>query len=249
MTQQTQSSPLQGMARDPQLAVSSRKARPAAWLRMIATASASGIAIAAAVMIAEVAAPQEYRPSTIGASAASNFEIIMINETVIPKAEAELMIEESRAEGQRNAEIIFQEELKGVELDFQEGLKEVEFQYQKRVALVQANLQDSLKAYDSLYNRANMIQQVAYQMEASLMSVKQQAIKETQGGRQFVANLADLGCYFSPEACEVSRQTRQQIANDLVDVSRYRSGEVSRDYLKGIQDPAQLRSRLMPNGY
>ena len=249
MTQQNQTSPLQGSMREPQLSANSQKAKPALWLRMIATASVSSLTIAGAIVIAEVSAPQDYRPSSIGAHAASNFERIMINETVIPKSEAVLQIEEAHAEGQRNAEIKFQEELKQVELRFQDELKEIEFQYQKRVALVQANLQDSLKAYDSLYNRANMIQQVAYQMEASLMGVKQQAIKETQGGRQFVANLADLGCYFSPEACEVSRQTRQQIANDLVDVSRYRSGEVSRDYLRGIQDPAQLRSRLMPNGY
>lgn len=246
-TQQTP--PLQSTARDPQLAVTSQRAKPALWLRMIAAASVSSVAITAGVLLAEVTAPQDYRPSSVGAHAASNFEKIMIRETVIPKAEAELMIEESRAEGQRNAEITFQDELKQVELRYQAGLKEIEFDFQKKVSMVQANLQDSLKAYDSLYQRANMIQQVAYQMEATLMNVKQDAIKQTQGGRTFVTNLADIGCYFSPEACEISRQTRQQIANDLVDVSRYRSGEVSRDYLQGVQDPAQLRSRLMPNGY
>jgi len=249
MTQQSQSPPLQATARDKDLAVNNRRATPALWLRLLATASVSSVAIAGAVLLAEVTAPQDWRPTSIVAGAAVNFETLMIEGTVIPKAEAELMIEESRAEGQRNAEITFQKELKAVELDFQEGLKEVEFNYQKKVAVVQANLQDSIKSYESLYQRANMIQQVAYQMEASLMSVKQDVIKQTQGGRTFVTNLADLGCYFSPEACEVSRQTRQQIANDLVDVSRYRSGEVSRDYLKGVQDPAKLRSRLMPNGY
>ena len=112
----SQTPPLQSTTRDPQLAASSQKAKPALWLRVIATASVSSAVITAGVLLAEVTAPQDYRPSSIGALAASNFEKIMIRETVIPKAEAELMIEEARAEGQRNAEILFQADLKEVEL-------------------------------------------------------------------------------------------------------------------------------------
>ncbi|CAM3739304.1 hypothetical protein [Litorimonas haliclonae] len=249
MTQQSQTPPLQSTARDPQLAVSSQRAKPALWLRVIATASVSSAVITAGVLLAEVAAPQDYHPSSIGALAASNFEKIMIRETVIPKAEAELMIEEARAEGQRNAEILFQTDLKDVELRYQKGLKDIEFEFQRNIAIVQANLQDSLKAYDMLYQRTNMIQQVAYQMEASLMNVKQEAMTKTHGGWNLMTMLGDVGCALSsPEACRLAQEGRQKIANDLVDISRYRSGEVSRDYLQGIQDPAQLRSRLMPNG-
>lgn len=225
------------------------RSRTKTLLQGAAKLTFSGLALTAVLVGVEMYAPHEYKVSTIWATADANFEALKIKGTVIAQADAERMIAEARIEGERVSELKFQDSLKDVELRYQTGLKDIEFKFQRNIAIVQANLQDSLKAYDMLYQRTNMIQQVAYQMEASLMNVKQQSMTKTHGGWNIMTMLGDVGCALSsPEACRLAQEGRQKIANDLVDVSRYRSGEVSRDYLQGIQDPAQLRSRLMPNG-
>ena len=207
---------------------------PRGLLRTLLSLTAPGFVIVACVGIAELAAPHEWKPSVLIASAMSDYENEVTAQTLAIREEAEQRIAEARAEGERTAELAFQEEL-----------KEIELAYNSELQTIQANLQSGMDAYKSLYDRANMIQQAVYQMEGVMLNYRQQAIRDTQGANSFLANAADIGCVFAPEFCGVSDNIRTDMADQLNDAGRRGAGSLSQDYLRGLPDPAQLQGQLM----
>ncbi len=209
-------------------------AHPRGWLRKIATLGMPGLVIIVAIALMQLFAPPHLKPAYILAMALSQYENTIIAETKEEKAAAEELIAQARADGERQAEIVFQADLKAIEFD-----------YQQKFATVQAQLQNGIAAYQSLYDRANMIQQGALQMENALLQYKQQAIRDTQGGKSFIANAADIGCVFAPEFCEVGNKVRQGMADDLVSAGRRGTGQITRDLLDGMPHPADLQAGAM----
>jgi len=208
--------------------------QPRGWMRTLLTLSAPGFVIVACLGAAELFAPTKWKPTITVGEAIARYEVTVIRETLMDKTKAEELIAQARAEGERQAELAFQTDL-----------KELEFTYQEKLVTVQTQLQSGLAAYQSLYERANFIQQAVYQMEGTILQHKQQAIRSTQGGKELVANVADFGCFFVPELCKVGDGIRDKMADELVDAGRRGAGQVSRDYLQGIPDPAQLQARIM----
>lgn len=207
---------------------------PRGLLRTLLSLTAPGFVIVACIGVAELTAPHEWKPSVLIASAMSDYENELTEQTLAIREEAEQRIAEARAEGERAAEIRFQEDL-----------KEIELAYNAELQTIQANLQSGMDAYKSLYDRANMIQQAVYQMEGVMLNYRQQAIRDTQGANSFLANAADIGCVFMPEFCGVSDNIRTDMADQLNDAGRRGAGSLARDYLLGLPDPAQLQGQLM----
>ncbi|GAB5489651.1 MAG: hypothetical protein Pars2KO_32210 [Parasphingorhabdus sp.] len=162
------------------------------------------------------------------------YEVTVIRETLMDKTKAEELIAQARTEGEREAEIAFQTQL-----------KELEFIYQEKLVTVQAQVQTGMDAYKSLYERANLIQQAVYQMEGTVLQYKQQAIRDTQGGKSWVANAADIGCVFVPELCKVGDGIRDDMSDELVRAGRRGAGQMSQDYLRDLPDPASLQGQMM----
>lgn len=218
----------------PQLQPMQPVVQPRGWLRTLATLSMPGLVIVFFLGLMQLFAPPQWKPAYLLAAAMSQYEVTVIRETLVDRAEAERMVAEARAEGEREAEI-----------EFQAQLKELEFTYQAKFATVQAQLQSGMEAYKSLYDRANLIQQAVYQMEGTVLQHKQQAVRDSQAGKALVANAADIGCAFVPELCKIGDNIRDDMADELVDAGRRGAGQVSQDYLRGLPDPAQLQSQLM----
>lgn len=208
--------------------------QPRGWMRTLLTLSAPGFVIVACLGAAQIVAPYDWKPTVLVGKAIAQYEVTVIQDTLMDKAEAEKQIAEARAEGERVAELAFQTDL-----------KELEFTYQEKLVTVQTQLQSGLAAYQSLYERANLIQQAVYQMEGTILQHKQQAIRSSQGGKELVANVADVGCFFVPDLCKVGDGIRDKMSDELVDAGRRGAGQVSRDYLQGMPDPAQLQSGIM----
>jgi len=207
--------------------------QPKRWLRMLATLGAPGIVILIGLGLVEIFASDDWKPSVLVGEAIATYEVTVIRETLMDKAEAEEKIAEARADGERQAEITFQEQL-----------KELEFTYQEKLALSNAQFQSGMDAYKTLYERANLIQQATLQMESTLLQYKQQQIAQTQAGKSFVANAADIGCVFVPELCSISDTIREDIADELVQAGRHGAGELARGYLRDMPTAAELQARI-----
>lgn len=207
--------------------------QPRGWLRALLTLSAPGLVLALFLGMVQLWAPYDWKPSVLVGTAIATYEVTVIRETLMDRAEAEEKIAEARAEGERVAELAFQEDLKAVE-----------FEYAEKLATVQTNLQTGMDAYKSLYDRANTIQQAVYQMEGAVLQYRQQAIRETQAGKTLVANVSDVGCYFVPDLCNVGDDIRGDLANELNEAGRSGAGSLARDYLRDLPDPARLQGEM-----
>lgn len=210
-------------------------ARPGGWLRTLATFGMPGLVMLFALGLLQVFAPYDWKPTVMIGKAIAQYEVTVIQDTLMDRAEAEQRIAEARTEGERTAELAFQADLRAIEFD-----------YAQQLATVQTNLQTSMNAYQSLYERTNQIYQGALQMEGTILAQQQAAIRDTQGGQAFLANGADLLCPLMPELCQVSDRIRADMAGDLVTAGRTGRGSVMRDMIRGLEDPASLRARLMP---
>ena len=227
-------SPFQPPSARPQIQPMQPPARPRGVLRMLATLGMPGLVFFVLLALAQIFAPPNLKPAYLLALALAQYENTVIAETKEEKAAAEELLAQARADGEKEAE-----------LKFQTQFKELEFMYQEKLVTVQTQLQSGLAAYQSLYERANFIQQAVYQMEGTILQHKQQAVRSTQGGKELVANVADVGCFFVPELCKVGDGIRDKMSDELVDAGRRGAGQVSRDYLQGIPDPAQLQAQMM----
>lgn len=208
--------------------------QPKRWLRMLATLGAPGLVLMAGMATVEVFAPEDWKPSVMVGEAIAKYEVTVIRETLMDRAEAEEKIAEARADGERQAEIAFQAEL-----------KELEYTYQVKLAHANAQFQTGMDAYRSLYERANQIQQATLQMEATVLQYRQQQVAGTQAGKSFVANAADIGCVFVPEMCAVSDEIRDDIANELVRAGRHGAGSIAQSYLRDMPTAAELQTRIL----
>ena len=218
----------------PQIEPMQPMVQPRGLLRSLATLGMPGVVILFFLGLVQLFAPYDWKPTVMVGKAIATYEVTVIRETLMDKAKAEEMIAEARSDGERQAEI-----------DFQEKLKAIEFEYQEKLALATTQFQSGMAAYQSLYDRANLIQQSAMQMEGTLLQYKQQAISQTQGGKAFIANASDIGCIFSPALCKVGDEIRADMADELVDAARKGNGTIARDFLSDMPNAAELQSQIM----
>ena len=227
-------SPFHAPVARPQMQPMQPPARPSGLWRSIATLGMPGLVLFVLLALAQIAAPPQWRPLYLAAMAMAQYDNTHIAETKQEKADAEELIAQARAEGERDAEFAFQTQL-----------KELEFIYQEKLVTVQTQLQTGLNAYQSLYERANMLQTEAAKMEHTILTNQQNAIRDTQGAIGVAANVTDIGCIFSPEFCQMSDNIRNKMASDLAQAGTVGRGSVAREFLRDIPDPAQLQARIM----
>src|SRR3546814_16778062 len=94
----------------------------------------------------------------------------------------ERAVAQARAEGERDAELAYQEQIKALD-----------YQYQSQLQVLQGQVTSSVAAYQNLYDRATQIQQVAMSLEGYVMQQRSEAVRGPQVGRTILANVLEIG--------------------------------------------------------
>jgi len=124
------------------------------------------------------------------------------------------------------------------------GQAKAELQFQKKLAIVQADKERVVAAYQALYDRMKIIVQAALQLEQLAQQFRQQLIQLTSGGRGLVIMTKDIFCGFgSPEACESARADRRIMIDEADELSRGDVGARIKEMMVGVDDPATLITR------
>lgn len=132
------------------------------------------------------------------------------------------------------------------------GQAKAEYALQEKIAMLQANQQRIVGAYQALYQRANMIAQAGLGMEAQLQAAKTQAVAGASAGNQMIATYGDIFCALGAGdgACAAADQAREKIKADLDNTRTGQVGQRINELMAEVPDPAQLvtNSDLTTNG-
>lgn len=202
-------------------------------VRFIATAGLGGMLMFGAAVIGEVAAPEGYRPSEL----LGNFYGTVSGNAAEAQQEAQANLEravaQARTEGERAAEIAYQERL-----------KQVEYDYNAQLQLFQGQVQSSVAAYQNLYDRATQLQHIAMGLEGYVMQQRAQTMRDTQTGRIVATNVFDVLCLFDRQSCRQAEDLRYQLIDEVNVASQTGYGTILANTMTGIPDPATLKAQL-----
>jgi len=195
--------------------------------QLVGYVAGGGFTLVAALCIGEAVLADPYKPTTLLAAIEAQTELGIINQKmgaapgVKPMTEAEYRAKIAEAEraGQAKAELTFQRQL----------------------AAVQADKERVVGAYQTLYQRTNLIAQAGVQMEASAQQFRQRLIEQTNGGRAIVISIYDGLCALGDQgSCESARQAR---AGMVAEAGELTEGDLAKKVARlmaGIPDPAAL---------
>jgi len=197
-------------------------------LRQMATVVMGGsVGLVALLSVAQLTFKEGLRPTDIAATLEAQTEIGIFNQKLgeergavtYTEADYRAKIAEAERSGQAKAELAFQKDL----------------------AVVQADKERVVGAYQTLHQRTNIIAQAGVQMEAQALQFRQQLVQQTNGGRAAVISVKDIFCGFgSPEACAAARQDRESMIEEGTTLTE---GDIARkvnELMAGIPDPASL---------
>lgn len=121
------------------------------------------------------------------------------------------------------------------------GQARAELAFQKDLAVVQADKERMVGAYQTLYQRTNLIAQAGVQMEQVAMQFRQQLLQSTNGGRAVVIGIKDMACGLgSEEACASARADREKMIDEGTTLSEADLAAKVNALMAGIPDPASL---------
>lgn len=205
-------------------------------MRRIMTALASGgLILVAGVALGELALRPGIRPTDILATIEARTETGIFNqkmgaapgEMTLTEDQYRAKIAEAERTGQAKAEIAFQREL----------------------ADVQADKEILVGAYQTLYQRTNMIAQAGVQMEAVALQFRQQLLQQTNGGRATVIAVYDMICALGDQpSCDKARQARAGMIQEASELTEGDLAKKVRELMAGIPDPATLMANTRGNG-
>ena len=219
--------PMKPVALQPSPAGPVRRAGPGRLRGIVTAIAGGGFAISAGVIGLELVAKPGLRPTDLMATIEARTELSGMNQKMgaepgvvrLTEADYQRALAKAQREGQAQAELSFQRDL----------------------ASVQADKERVVAAYQTLYQRANMIAQMGVQMEAVAQQFRQRLIEQTNGGRVLVISVYDGLCALgNAEACESARQAR---AGMIQEAGELTEGDLARKVAKlmsGIDDPAAL---------
>lgn len=197
-------------------------------LRQIVTAvTGGGFAVIAVVIGLELIAKPGLRPTDMMAMIEARTELGIMNQKLdVPpgevrftEAEYQEIIAKAQREGQAEAELAFQQDMAAVEAD--------------KTRLI--------GAYQTLFERTNIIAQGAIQMEGVAQQLRNQLLAASNGGRSMVIGVKDIFCGLGdPTACASARADRQMMIGEADELSRGELGMRVRELMAGIDDPAAL---------
>lgn len=206
-------------------AVGSRRLR-----QLVGYVGGASLGFVLLVCTGELALRDELKPTALLATIEAKTDLGIMNikmgakpgEMVMTEADYRAKLAEAERNGQAKAELAFQEKL----------------------AVVQADKERVVGAYQTLYQRANIIAQAAIQLESLAQQFRQQLLAMSSGGRSVVIGMKDLFCGLgSPEACASAQEDRRSMIAEADELSRGDVGNRVRELMSGIDDPATLIAR------
>lgn len=195
--------------------------------KMVGILSGVGFGFVALISIGELTLRPELKPTTILATIEAQTDLGVINQKMgaapgqkpMTEDEYRSKIAEAERNGQAKAEIIFQRQL----------------------AAVQADKERVVGAYQTLYQRTNMIAQAGVQMEAVAQQFRQRLIEQTNGGRVLVISVYDGLCAMGDEpSCEKARQARAGMIKESGELTESDLAKKVAVLMSGVPDPASL---------
>lgn len=193
--------------------------------KMVTVLAGGGFAIAVLVCVGELTLRPELKPSTLVATIEAQIEVGIFNQRLgvapgvmtFTEDEYRAKIAEAERAGQTRAEL----------------------EYQQRLAVVQADRERVVAAYQTLYQRANIIAQAAVQLEIAAQEFRQRLIEQTNGGRSVVISVLDGLCAFgSVTSCEQARSARSGMIEESVGLTKDDVARKVTELMAGIPDPA-----------
>jgi len=195
--------------------------------QMLSTVVGGGIGLVLVIGVAQFALRPELKPTTLLATIEAQTELGVLNQKLGAAAGVMVMTEAEYREKIAEAE--------------RAGQATAELEYQKQLAIVQADKERIVGAYQTLYQRANMIVQAAVQLESMAQQFRQQLLQSTNGGRTMIIGYHDLMCAFGdPSACASAREGREAMITEADELSTGNVSSRIRDMMADIPDPAAL---------
>ncbi|MGJ8481758.1 hypothetical protein [Sphingobium yanoikuyae] len=205
-------------------------------MKQILTALASGgLILVAGVGLGELALRPGIRPTDILATIEARTEAGIFNqkmgaapgEMTLTEDQYRAKIAEAERTGQAKAEIAFQREL----------------------ADVQADKEILVGAYQTLYQRTNVIAQEGLRMEAIAQQFRQQLLQQTNGGRATVIAVYDMLCAIGEQqSCENARQARAGMIQEASELTQSDLAKKINNLMAGVPDPATLMANTRGKG-
>lgn len=128
------------------------------------------------------------------------------------------------------------------------GQAKAEIVFQREMANVQADKELLVGAYQSLYQRANIIAQAAVQIEVVATQFRQRLMEMTNGGRSVVIGVKDIFCGLgSPEACDSAHADRQNMIGEATELTKGQVAQQVNELMAEVPDPATLMVRAHAN--
>ena len=198
--------------------------------QMVGIVMGGGIGLVGMIAVGQATLKPGYRPTDIASAIEATFELGIMNQKLgaapgemkLTEDQYRARIAEAERGGQAKAELVFQKEM----------------------AVVQADKERIIGAYQTLYQRTNIIAQAGVQMEAQALQFRQQLVQQTNGGRAAVISVKDIFCGFgSPEACASAQRDREIMIEEGTTLTE---GDIARkvnELMSGIPDPASLVAR------
>ena len=195
--------------------------------QLLGMLAGGGLLMVTGVGALEVIAKPEYRPSTLIATFEGRTELGILNQKLGSEPGKMVLTEADYREQLANAE--------------RKGQASAELSFQKQLAVVQADKERVVAAYTTLYQRANMIAQMALQLEMVAQQFRQQLLQMSNGGKSMVIMFKDVFCGLGDaQSCESAHQDRRMMIDEADELSRGDVGAKVRELMSGIDDPATL---------
>lgn len=185
------------------------------------------VGLVALAGVGELALRPELKPTTILATFEAQTDLKTLNqklgvkpgEVVLTEADYRAKLAEAERGGQAKAELA----------------------YQKNLAVVQADKERIVGAYQTLYQRANIIAQAGVQMEMVATQFRQRLIEQTNGGRSVVISVYDMMCALGDQgSCDSAKEARNMMVGEATVLTE---GDLARrvnELMAGIPDPASI---------
>jgi len=195
--------------------------------QIVGSVASGGFVLVIGIVGLQLVAKPGLRPTDIMAEIEAQTDIGVMNQKL----------------GQQRGEVAF------TEAEYREKLAEaerngqakVELAFQEKLAFVQADKERVVGAYQTLYQRANMIAQMAVQMELVAMQFRQRLLEMTNGGRSVIISIYDGLCAFGNEdACQSARAARSGMIEEADELTQRNVASKVRELMADIPDPASL---------
>ena len=197
-------------------------------LRQIVSAITGGGMVIIALLIAlELIAAPGKRPTDLAAMIEARTESGIFNQKM-GAAPGQLILTEDQ----------YREKIAEAE---RAGQARAELAFQEKLAVVQANQQRVVGAYQTLHQRANIIAQAGVQMEQVALQFRQRLVEQSNGGRVVVQNFTDIGCALQiAGACEAADNYRRNMVEQSSELTETQVAAKVNALMAGIPDPASL---------